>query len=98
MTVGLISEPVTRSTLPGWPASFGPLIAQPRRLGQEWAGTGGRDDVPDRGLVEVVGNDRVELGHDRELALDDVAAAVATGEFVDEPDDAKHALAVDDAL
>ena len=47
---------------------------------------------------EVVGDDRLELGHRVEFALDDVVAALAGGRVVDEPHDAEDALAVDDAL
>jgi hypothetical protein len=49
-------------------------------------------------LLQVVGDDRFELGHDGDLALDDVAPAVPVGGVVDEAHDAEHALAVDDAF
>ena len=62
------------------------------------ARAGGRDRVPARGLLEVVGDDRLKLGHHGQLALDEVAAAVLVGGDVDEAHDAEDALAVDDAL
>jgi hypothetical protein len=49
-------------------------------------------------LLEVVGDDRLELGHPGQAALDQVAPAVPVGRDVDEAHDAEHALAVDDAL
>src|SRR3954451_14916613 len=64
----------------------------------EAAGAGGRDDLPAGSLVEVVLDDRFELGQHGQLALDQVAAAVPGGGDVDESDDAEYALAVDDAL
>ena len=44
-------------------------------------------------MLEIVGNDRLELGHGSELALDDVAAALAECWVVDEPYDPENALA-----
>src|SRR5207249_4453673 len=59
---------------------------------------GGVDDgVPAPRLVEVVGDDRLELGHGRQAALDDVVAAAAVGGNVGQPHDDEDALAVDDA-
>jgi hypothetical protein len=40
-----------------------------------------------------MGDDRVELGHRRQLALDDVVAAVPGDGDVDEAHHAEHALA-----
>ena len=77
-----------------WRSIIGPLS----QVGEQAARAGGRDHVPGGGLLEVVGDDRLELGHAGELALDDVAAASPVGGVVDEPHDAEDALAVDDAL
>src|SRR4051794_6105054 len=50
------------------------------------------------GLLEIVGDDRLELGHRRQLALDDVAATLTAGGVVHQAYDTQDALAVDDAL
>src|SRR5689334_13843858 len=64
-------------------------------LDLEAAGHGG-DGVPLGGLPQVVGDEGVELGHRTDLALDEVAAAVAVGGDVADADDAEDALAADD--
>jgi hypothetical protein len=62
------------------------------------AGAGGGDRVPAGGLLEVVDDDRLELRHAGELALDQIAAAAPLGGDVDHAHDAADALAVDHAL
>ena len=57
-----------------------------------------RDGVPGRCLLEVVGDDRFQLGHAGQAALDKETAAARVGGDVDQAHDAEDALAVDDAL
>lgn len=66
------------------------LCPQPRR--------DDRDGVPALGLGDVVGDDRVELRLEGELAVDEVAAAAADGGDVRDADASVDALAAQDGL
>jgi hypothetical protein len=74
--------------------SSAPLL----KVGEQAARPSGRDRVPRCGRLEIVGDDRLELGHRRQLALDHIVAALAGRGVIDETDDPEDALAVDDAL
>src|SRR3954462_15161276 len=56
------------------------------------------DRVPLGRLLQVVGDERLELAHRADLALDEIAAAPATGGDVADADDAEDPLAAQGAL
>src|SRR4051812_38809580 len=78
------------------PGSGNSVIA--RLLVKDEAARHGGDRVPLGGLLQVVGNQRPELCHRADLALDEVAAALAVGGHIADANDAEDALPAHDAF